>query len=110
MDPPRRNTCRKCRTLLEICFDHGRCTEKFHAVMRDQGKWNRIRVEIFVAQTAGNVVEWMAGISPPCLPDPVGHGVEKLRSLPQVGNRKGHCCFHVKTTTKTRTAKLNLLN
>ena len=34
----------------------------------------------------------MAGISPPRLPYAVGHGVEKLWSLPQVGDgeRRGH--------------------
>jgi len=63
--------------------------EKFRAVMCDQGKGNRIGVEIFTMQPVGNVVEGMAGFPPPGLPDTVRDSVEKFRALPQVGDGEG---------------------
>src|ERR1700720_3971610 len=64
--------------------------------MGDQRERDRCGVDVF-PQPARNIVERMAAVPPPRLPDPVGNGVEEFRALSQVGDGKGHCWFHVRT-------------
>jgi hypothetical protein len=92
LDPHGCDPRREVWTLAEIGYDHGRGAQKRRAVMGDQRERYRVRVEILIPQATRDKPEGMAGIPPPSLPDAVGNGVEKFRSLSQVGDSelKGH--------------------
>ena len=75
IDPHRGDPWRQLRALGEIGCDHRCRTKKNFAVMGDQRKRNRRSTQV-LPQTARNIFERMAVRLPPCLPDPVGNGID----------------------------------
>src|SRR5438876_9360677 len=69
LHPHRRDPWRELRTLREIRGDHGGGAKKRFSVMGDQYERYRCGIHVF-PQTARNIVEWMAVVPPPRLPDP----------------------------------------
>src|SRR5258706_11148243 len=103
LHPYRRDPWRKLRTLRKVGGDHRGGAKKRFSVMGDQCERYRCGVHVF-PQTVRNIVERMAAVLPPRLPDPVGNGVEEFRALSQVGDGEGHCCFHGRTYLSTLNA------
>src|SRR6476620_9879517 len=96
LHPHRRDPWRELRTLREIGGNYRGGAKKRLAVVGNQRERYRRRVHVF-PQAVRNIVERMAAVPPPRLPDPVGNSVEKFRALSQVGNGEGHSGFPVRT-------------